>query len=95
MARTKTTHPENEGTPMGNPAMDCVVFVFRQSSRWWAACSPDFPGAHAQGRTLRSARRNLLSAIRDLHGVVLDGEGIESRPMPGVVIETIPCTVPA
>lgn len=77
------------------PPSAYVVLVFRRSGRWWAACSPDFTGAHSQGRTLPAARKNLLSAIEDLYGIKVDDRGVESKPIPGVVIETISCVVPA
>lgn len=46
--------------------------VFRRSGAWWAVELPSFPGAYSQGKTLESAYRNLLGALRDLVQVYLD-----------------------
>jgi predicted RNase H-like HicB family nuclease len=43
-----------------------ITIVFTSDGAWWIAEAPSIPGAHSQGRTIQSARRNLFSAIKEL-----------------------------
>lgn len=48
------------------PVRRHVHFLRTFDGRWWTAEAPFLRGAYSQGRTRAGARRNLLSAIRDL-----------------------------
>jgi predicted RNase H-like HicB family nuclease len=52
-----------------------VVLVFEKGDGWWVASIPGVPGAYSQGRTKRSAKANLLDAMRLAHGVFRPAAG--------------------
>ena len=59
--------------------------TFVKHGKWWVAWTDDVPGAMTQGRTLRSARANLIDAVREM----LKPADLKRLPKRKVIVEEL------
>jgi predicted RNase H-like HicB family nuclease len=55
-----------------------AAYYLDKESGWYTVQVLDFPGAVSQGRTLRSARRMIRDAVRELTAYLVE----EGKPLP-------------
>ncbi len=72
--------------------MKNLTILYEQGENgWWVATIPEFPGAFSQGRTQESARRNVISAMKELMAARRK-EAMKERPKSSKV-ESLPFSV--